>query len=97
MYLAVRASIEVRSRDRWMRPRLLQYRCRIWERDRRRYRAAAVLRPIVPMVFYLGGGRGTTLPSFMLCCVPSRNQVQPVSASRMTVCFAGGGVAPQFR
>ena len=44
-------------RDRWMRLRLLQYCCRIWERDRRDHPEETELRPIVPIVFYVGDGR----------------------------------------
>ena len=43
--------------DRWMRWRLLQYCCRIWERDRRRDRRRLSLRPIVPVVLYHGPSR----------------------------------------
>lgn len=43
--------------DRWMRWRLLRYCCRIWERDRRRYRRRLSLRPIVPLVLYHGASR----------------------------------------
>ena len=57
LYVLLEHQSTVRHRDRWMRLRLLQYCCRIWERDRRRYPAETELRPIVPMVFYLGSGR----------------------------------------
>ena len=57
LYVLVEHQSTVRRRDRWMRLRLLQYCCRIWERDRRRNPAETELRPIVPMVFYLGSGR----------------------------------------
>ena len=42
------------SPDRWMRLRLLDYCCRIWERDRQDHRNARYLRPILPLVFYQG-------------------------------------------
>ena len=57
LYVLVEHQSTVRRRDRWLRLRLLQYCCRIWERDRRRFPAETMLRPIVPMVFYLGKGR----------------------------------------
>ncbi len=57
LYVLLEHQSTVRRRDRWMRLRLLQYCCRIWERDRRRFPAETMLRPIVPMVFYLGKGR----------------------------------------
>ncbi len=57
LYVLLEHQSTVRSRDRWMRLRLLQYCCRIWGRDRRRYPGETELRPIVPMVFYLGSGR----------------------------------------
>ena len=57
LYVLLEHQSTVRRRDRWMRLRLLQYCCRIWERDRRRFPAETELRPIVPMVFYLGRGR----------------------------------------
>ena len=57
LYVLLEHQSTVRRLDRWMRLRLLQYCCRIWERDRRRFPAETMLRPIVPMVFYLGKGR----------------------------------------
>ena len=57
LYVLLEHQSTVRRRDRWMRLRLLQYCCRIWGRDRRRYPGETELRPIVPMVFYLGSGR----------------------------------------
>ena len=40
--------------DRWMRLRLLDYCCRIWDRDRQDHKNARYLRPILPLVFYQG-------------------------------------------
>ena len=40
--------------DAWLRLRLLKYRIRIWERDRRRHPKEEQLRLIVPLVLYQG-------------------------------------------
>ena len=47
-----------------MRLRLLEYCCRIWERDLRQRPKARNLRPIVPVVFYQGARRWRHAPEF---------------------------------
>ncbi len=56
IYVVLEHQSTSRSRDRWMRLRVLQHCCRIWERDRRDYPDETELRPILPVVFYLGDG-----------------------------------------
>ena len=51
--------------DRWMRLRLLDYCCRIWERDRRDHKNARYLRPILPLVFYQGPTGWRHSPQFV--------------------------------
>jgi len=43
--------------DKWMRFRLLKYMCRIWDESFKEQPDQAVLRPIVPLVFYQGESR----------------------------------------
>ncbi len=45
------------SPDKWMRFRLLKYMCRIWDESFKEHPEQAVLRPIVPLVFYQGESR----------------------------------------
>ncbi len=56
LYVLLEHQSTSRRRDRWMRLRMLQHCCRIWERDRRDHPDETELRPILPMVFYLGDG-----------------------------------------
>ncbi len=56
IYVVLEHQSTSRRRDRWMRLRVLQHCCRIWERDRRDYPDETELRPILPVVFYLGNG-----------------------------------------
>lgn len=43
--------------DKWMRFRLLKYMCRIWDESFKEHPDQALLRPIVPLVFYQGESR----------------------------------------
>ena len=43
--------------DKWMRFRLLKYMCRIWDDSFKEHPDQALLRPIIPLVFYQGEGR----------------------------------------
>ena len=43
--------------DKWMRFRLLKYMCRIWDESFKEHPDQALLRPIIPLVFYQGESR----------------------------------------